>query len=58
MWDAEKLDKLRASGLLHELKGAAHWCDSPGDDEYLTTALNHLSIVIDAISDLLLGLED
>jgi len=57
MWDAKKLDKLRASGLLPELKGAVHWCNSPGDDEYLNAALSHLSVVIDAISDLLLGLD-
>lgn len=57
MRDQAILDKLRASGLLHDLQGAAHWCITPGDDEYLNAALDHLSIVIDAISDLLLGLD-
>ena len=58
MWDTEKLEKLRTSGLLRDLEGAAHWCNSPGDDEYLNSALTHLSVVVDAISDLLLGLSD
>jgi hypothetical protein len=57
MWDEATLEKLRASGLLRDLEGAVAWCNSPGDDEYLNAALGHLSAVIDAISDLLLGID-
>lgn len=58
MWTAEKLDKLRYSGLLNDLEGAAHWCNTASNDGHLNSALARLSIVVDEISDLLLGLDD
>ena len=58
MWDAETLDKLRYSGLLGALEGAAHWCNTADTDRHLDAALDRLSVVVDAISDLLLGLDE
>lgn len=58
MWDAEKLAELRYSGLLRDLEGAAHWCNTASNDGHLNAALTRLSVVVDAISDLLLGLNE
>lgn len=58
MRDEATLDKLRASGLLHDLARAAHACDIADNDGHLNAALDRLGWVVDAISDLLLGLEE
>lgn len=58
MWDAEKLAKLRYSGLLRDLEGAAHWCNTASNDGHLQAALARLRLVVDEISDLLLGLDE
>lgn len=57
MWDDATLEKLRASGLLRDLEGAAHWCRTASNDGHLNAALARLSVVIDEISDLLLGID-
>lgn len=57
MRDEATFAKLRSSGLLHDLARAAHACDIADDDRHLDAALDRLSWVIDAISDLLLGLD-
>lgn len=57
MRDEAILAKLRSSGLLEALEKAAHWCNTADNDRHLDAALDRLSVVVDAISDLLLGLD-
>ena len=58
MWDADTLDKLRYSGLLSDLKGVAHWCNTASNDGHLNSALARLTVVVDAINELLINPPD
>ena len=58
MWDAEKLHKLRASNLLFRMRLAVEQCEDAETVEELDDKLIALGHVVDAISDLLLGLEN
>ena len=58
MRDAETLQKLRSSRLLFKLGRVVQYCEDAETIEELDRGLDALSHVVDAISDLLLGLDD
>ncbi len=55
--DAATLQKLRASGLLTRMRLAIEQCEDADTVEELDAKLTALGHVVDAISDLLLGLD-
>ena len=55
--DADTLRQLRASGLLTRMRHAVERCDDADTVEELDIELDALARVVDAVSDLLLGLD-
>lgn len=55
--DADTLHRLRASGLLTRMKHALERCDDADTIEELDVELDALGRIVDAVSDLLLGLD-
>jgi len=58
LYDAETLQELRSSGLLSKLGRVVEYCEDAETVEELGRGVNALSHVVDAISDLLLGLDN
>ena len=55
--NVETLERLRASRLLYRLKLAVERCDDAETIEDLDRELDALRHVVDAVSDMLLGLD-
>jgi len=55
--DADILQRLRASGLLTRMKHSLERCDDADTVEELDEELVSLGRIVDAVSDLLLGLD-